>query len=207
MQQTAINWRFKYPRPLAMKEIIELLETFHTMPDALQLLLHRTAERREAPRKTCLLSPGDTCNYLYYIQKGMLACFDQGPDKEYCSWLMIEKDIATSVNSFNKQVPSTERIEAVEDSILWTLSKQQLEDICDRFTEFRIIRQCITDKYHIQSRTLDLQRKRPPEYFYDYLAGEYPEMIRRAPNTILASYMGVVESTLYKIKKERRNYR
>ena len=190
-----------------MKEIIDLLDAVHPMPPDLKILLYETAIRREVPRKTCLLSPGDTCGQLYYIQRGMLACFDRDEDKEYCTWLMMEKDIATSVNSFNNQVPSTERIESVEDCVLWTLSKQELEDISDRFLEFRIIRQRLTDKYHIQSRTLDAQRKRTPEHFYDYLAEHYPGIIRRTPNHILASYIGVVESTLYKIKKERRHYR
>lgn len=188
-----------------MKEIIDLLEGVHPMPDALKILLYETAERREAPRKTRLLSPGETCNYLYYIQHGILACFDQEEDKSYCTWLMTEKHIATSVDSFNNQVPSTEWIETVEDCVLWTLSKQQLEELCDRFLEFRIIRQLLTDKYHTQSRTWDAQRKRTPEHFYDYLAAEYPEIVRRVPNHILASFMGIVESTLYKIKKDKRH--
>ena len=190
-----------------MKEIIDLLETVHPIPDALKILLYETAVRREVPRKTRLLSPGQTCNHLYYIQQGLLACFDQDKDNSYCAWLMSEKDIATSVNSFNCEVPSTEWIETVEDSVLWTISKQQLEELSHRFLEFRIIRQHLTDKYHIQGRTCESQRKRPPDHFYDYLAGEYPEITRRVPNHILASFMGVVESTLYKIKKDRRNYR
>ena len=57
-----------------MKEIIDLLEAVHPMPDALKILLYETAERMEAPRKTRLLSPGETCNHLYYIQQGVLAC-------------------------------------------------------------------------------------------------------------------------------------
>ena len=189
-----------------MNEIIALLESVHPMSRALKLLLYETARRSEAPRKTRLLSPGETCQHLYYIEKGMLACFDQDASSSYCTWLMTEKDIATSVVSFNNQVPSTEWIETVEDCVLWTISKQELEMLSERHLAFRIIRQRLTDKYHIQSRTLDAQRKRPPEHFYDYLAQEFPEIIRRTPNHILASFMGVVESTLYKIKKERRHY-
>ncbi|HVS97678.1 MAG TPA: cyclic nucleotide-binding domain-containing protein [Puia sp.] len=190
-----------------MKEIIDLLEAVHPMPADLKILLYETTMRREVPRKTCLLLPGDTCSHLYYIQRGMLACFHRNEEKELCAWLMVEKDIATSVNSFINQVPSTERIETVEDCVLWTLSKQELEDICNRFVEFRIIRQRLTDKYHDQSRTLDTQRKCPPEQYFDYLEKHYPEIVRRTPNHILASYMGIAESTLYKIKKERRRRR
>lgn len=189
-----------------MEEIIHLLQSIHPMPNALKLLLHETARRIETPRKARLLSPGEICRHLYFIEKGVLACFDKEGEKSYCTWLMTEKDIATSVDSFNNQVPSTEWIEAIEDCVLWTVSKEELEMLTRRHIEFRIIRQHLTDKYHIQSRTLDAQRKRPPEHFYDYLAQHFPEIVRRTPNHILASYMGIVESTLYKIKKERRHY-
>jgi CRP-like cAMP-binding protein len=190
-----------------MKEIIRLLESVHPMPRALKLLLYETAHRTEVPKRSRLLSPGEICQHLFYIEKGMLACFDQEGDKHYCTWVMTETDIATAVDSFNNQIPSTEWIEAVEDCVLWSITKQDLEMLSGRHIEFRIIRQQLTDKYHIQSRIFDAQRKRPPDHFFDFLAKQFPEIIRRTPNHILASYMGVVESTLYKIKKERRHYR
>ncbi|HXB95394.1 MAG TPA: Crp/Fnr family transcriptional regulator [Puia sp.] len=190
-----------------MEEIIALLNSVHHMPKALQLRLWQMAKRKEVPRKTILLSPGDICNYLYYIEKGILACHHHEDGKSYCTWLMTERDIATSVKSFNDQVPSTESIEAVEDSILWVISKQELEELSEQFKVFRNIRQRLTDKYHKQCRDLDAQRKRTPEQFYDYLSENFPEFPRRVPNHILASYMGIAESTLYKIKKDRRNHR
>lgn len=189
-----------------MEEIIDLLESVHPMSGSLKLLVREKAQRIAVPRGTILLSPGKVCDHLYYIEKGMLACYDEEGDKRYYTWLMVEKDIATSVESFNDQVPSAESIVAIEDCILWTLSWQHLEELSGRSKIFSRIRQRLTDKYHIQSRTLDAKRKRPPEQFYDYLSLKYPEIVRRVPNHILASYMGIVESTLYKIKRERRHY-
>lgn len=189
-----------------MDEIIELLDAVHPMPRSLKGLVREKAQRIVVPRGTILLSPGEVCTHLYYIELGMLACYDEEQGRRYYAWLMVEKDIATSVESFNNQVPSTETIVAIEDCILWTLSWQHLEELSDRSKIFASIRQRLTDKYHIQSRTLDAKRKRPPEQFYDYLSLQYPEIVRRVPNHILASFMGIVESTLYKIKKERRPY-
>jgi CRP-like cAMP-binding protein len=167
--------------------------------------VYETTKRCEIRRKKKLLVPGEVCDQLYYIEKGILACFEEEKEKNYCTWLMMEGDIATSVTSFNNQVPSSETIIAVEDCILYSLSKQELEAICDRYVQFRIIRQRLTDKYHIQSRTLDAQRKRTPEHFYDYLQKNYSEMVSRVPIKILASFMGITEPTLYDIKKRRRN--
>jgi CRP-like cAMP-binding protein len=175
------------------------------MPPELSRMVYEKIRRIEVPRRTKLLVPGDICGYLYYIEKGILACYEEEKGKSYCTWLMMEEDIATSVNSFNNQVPAAETIMAVEDCILWILSKEDLEALCDRFVEFRIIRQRLTDKYHIQSRTLDAQRKRTPESFYTHLEKHYPEIVCRVPNKTLASFMGVTEPTLYDIKKRRRN--
>jgi CRP/FNR family transcriptional regulator, anaerobic regulatory protein len=190
---------------MALPEIVAFLDGTCPMPTELKNLIYETAKRCEVRRKTKLLVPGEICEHLYYIEKGILGCFETEGKKRYCTWLMMEGDIATSVNSFNNQVPSTETIVALEDCIVWVLTKEQLEDICARFVEFRIIRQLLTDKYHLQSRTMDAQRKRKPEHFYVYLEKNYPEMVSRVPNNILASFMGITEPTLYDIKKRRRN--
>jgi CRP/FNR family transcriptional regulator, anaerobic regulatory protein len=190
---------------MALPEIVVFLNGVYPMPLELQNLIFETAKRREVRRKTKLLVPGEVCEHLYSIEKGILGCFETEGKKRYFTWLMMVGDIATSVNSFNNQVPSTETIVALEDCIVWVLTKEQLEYICARFVEFRIIRQLLTDKYHIQSRTMDAQRKRKPEHFYNYLEKDYPEMVSRVPNNILASFMGITEPTLYDIKKRRRN--
>jgi CRP-like cAMP-binding protein len=114
---------------------------------------------------------------------------------------MEERNIVTCVNSFDTGLPSTESILAVEDSVVWTIDRDQLETLTRSHPDFQHIRLRLTEHYHVQSRNMDAWRKRPPEQFFALLETAYPSLVTRLPNKHLASLMGIRESTLYGIKR------
>jgi CRP-like cAMP-binding protein len=155
--------------------------------------------RIEPAKNNTLLLKGDICRDLYLIEKGILACYELDGDKKYCTWLMTKGDFVTAVESFNNQVVSTETIIAITRCTLWAITRQDLDQLTERYPEFQVIRQKLTDKYHIQSRVMDAKRKRTPEQFYDYLKETYPTIVNDTPIAILASLMGITKQTLYDI--------
>jgi CRP/FNR family transcriptional regulator, anaerobic regulatory protein len=179
--------------------IIGKMKEICPMPVELELRIRQTAKQRHVSRNTVLLDPGETCDHLYYIEQGILCCHEIADKEKYCTWLMREGDIATSVDSFNNRQKSKERIEAVEDCILHTITYEDLEAICMDFPDFRVIRQKLTEKYYNQAMLLDAQRKREPEDFYRFLAehDHFSEFVLRVPITVLASFMGIHRSTYY----------
>jgi hypothetical protein len=186
-----------------MKEVIAFLSAVSPLTDGLQVALHNTARKIEIRRLRFLHSRPDVCTNLYFIEKGLLCCYDQDKDsdRQYCTWAMEESNIVTCVNSFDTSLPSTESILAVEDSILWTIDRSQLETLTRSYPEFQHIRLRLTEHYHVQSRNMDAWRKRPPEQFFAWLEAAYPSLVTRLPNRHLASLMGIRESTLYGIKR------
>jgi CRP-like cAMP-binding protein len=196
-----------------MKEVISFLGAISPLTDGLQVALHNAATRIEVRRLGLVHSRPDVCANLYFIEKGLLCCYDQDKDTglQYCAWAMEERNVVTCVDSFDSGLPSTESILAVEDSVLWTIDRSQLEALTASFPEFRDIRLRLTERYHVQSRNMDARRKRPPEQFLAWLEAAYPSLVARLPNRHLASLMGIRESTLYAIKRTlyeiRRNKR
>jgi CRP-like cAMP-binding protein len=186
-----------------MEYPLSQLRRYHPLSAAFVHDLQTRIRRLEPARNNTLLLKGDICRDLYLIEKGMLACYDIEGGKRYCTWLMIKGDFVTAVDSFNNQVVSTETIVAVKACVLWAITKTDLDELTERYPEFQIIRQKLTDKYHIQSRIMDAKRKRPPEQFYDYLLSNYPELVRNAPATALASLMGITRTTFYDILRKR----
>lgn len=180
------------------------LRKYHSLSAAFVHDLEVRIRRLEPARNNTLLLKGDICRDLYLIEKGMLGCYDIEEGKRYCTWIMTEGDFVTAVHSFNQQAVSTETIVALSHCILWAITKDDLEQLTEKYPEFGIIRQKLTDKYHIQSRVMDARRKRSPEQFYDWLVGAYPSLVQRAPVTALASLMGITRTTLYEIIHRKR---
>ena len=186
-----------------MEYPLSQLKQHHPLSAAFIAALGGMIKKQEPSRQNTLLIKGEICDKLYLIEEGILGCFDIDENRKYCTWLMTRGDFVTAVDSFNNRVVSTETIISLTDSVVWFITRGQFDELTQRFPEFAIIRQKLTDKYHIQSRVMDARRKRPPEQFYEYLLTTYPEIITHAPMNVLASLMGIDRSTLYGIMNRR----
>lgn len=181
-----------------MEYPLSQLQRYHLLTPEFIRDLETRIRRIEARKNNTLLLKGDICRDLYLIEKGMVGCYDNEDRKHYYTWILYEGDFVTSVDSFNNQTVSTETIVALASCVLWAITKKDLDELTEKYPEFSIIRQILTDKYHIQSRVMDAKRKRPPEQYYDYLLSTYPYLVN-APATALASLMGITRTTLYEI--------
>lgn len=181
-----------------MDYALTLLGKYHKLSPAFIDDLCKRIRIIEPKLGNTLLLPGDICRDIYLIEKGMLACYDHYRHEKYCSWVMTAGDFVTAVDSFNNQVISTESIVALKKSRLLALDRQDFVYLTETYYEFLVIRLALTEKYHIQSRIMEVKRKHPPEEFYDYLCKNYPVIVNEAPKAVLASLMGITRSTLYK---------
>jgi CRP-like cAMP-binding protein len=188
-----------------MEYPLSQLRKYHPLSKAFIRDLGSRIRRIEVKKNNTLLLRGDIATDLYLIEEGMLACYDHDENgNKYCSWLMRKGDFVTSTSSFNKQEVSTEVIIAETDCILWAITRQDFDHLTETYAEFRDIRQKLTDLYHSQSREMDVQRKRDPEVFYEYLVKNYPALVAEASVTALASLMGISRQKLHGVIKLRK---
>ncbi len=77
----------------------------------------------------------------------------------------------------------------------------ELQYIYRHFPEFNFIGRVLTEKYYCQSeqRLFSLRMQRSQEK-YDYLIAHHPDLILRVPAKYIASYLGITEVTLSRIK-------
>lgn len=153
------------------------------------------------PKKGFLLKEGRICKNIYFINKGLARCFYIKEDKEVSSWFMKEGDLIISVESYFKQQPSYENIQAIEECELFSLSYEELHVIYHKFPEFNFIARVLTEKYYTLSeqRLFSLRMQRASER-YAHLMNHFPEIIQRVPSTFIASYLGITLETLSRIK-------
>jgi CRP-like cAMP-binding protein len=196
LQRSPFN--LPYAIPLLMDYPLSQLQRIHPLTPEFINDLKTRIRRIEARRNNTLLLKGDICRDLFLIEKGMVGCYDNNEKKHNYVWIYHVGDFVTSVDSFNNQTVSNETVIALTLCVLWAITKKDLEELTEKYPEFRIIRQILTDKYHVQSRVMDAQRKRHPEEFYDYLMATFPYLLN-APVTALASLMGITRTTFYTI--------
>ncbi len=155
-------------------------------------------------KKSRLLKEGQINKRIYFIQKGFARAYYIKDGKEYTTWFMGQGDIMISVYSFFTQRAATENIEILEDSILLSLTWEQLQTIYLEFPEYNIVGRIITEQYYIKSEERAIALRTLPAYErYNELIKAYPSIIQKASLGQIASHLGISQETLSRIRSKK----
>lgn len=184
-----------------METVVALLNSIHPLSQELIAYLKRTIKTKELERKDFLLRAGHVCRQVYFVQKGLLRCFYEKDNHDVSSWFMKEGDIMISVESFYQQKSSYESIQALEDCTVDYLDYKDLQYTYRHFPEFNFVGRVLTERYYCLSeqRLYSMRMQRSQER-YDYLLEHHPELVLRVPAKYLASYLGITEVTMSKVR-------
>ncbi|MDT3404567.1 Crp/Fnr family transcriptional regulator [Mucilaginibacter terrae] len=154
-------------------------------------------------KRQYLLQEGDVCKNITFVSKGLLRTYnvDDNGD-EHMSVFGWEGWWISDFNSFLTGVPAMFNIDAIEDSEVLLLSRENYEAITlaipvmDRY--FRILYQnsIVTKERRLMSSVTDTAEEK-----YLRLSQSNPDMIERIPQNLIASYLGIAPETLSRIRK------
>jgi CRP/FNR family transcriptional regulator, anaerobic regulatory protein len=190
-----------------MDTLLQFLSTIYPLSTSLQEHLYGILKQRRLSKKEYLLRAGHVCRNICFISNGLLRCFYLKDDQEVSAWFMKEGDVIVSVESFFYQKESYESIQAIEDCELYCIEHGQLEQIYRTYPEFNFVARVLLQKYYTLSeqRLYSLRMQRSQER-YEYLVQHHPELILRVPAKFLASYLGITEETLSRIRSRKLIY-
>ena len=184
-----------------MEQVFAFLNNIYPLSESLQEYLAATLQYREIGKKDYLLKAGHVCRHIYFIESGLLRCFYKKGDTEVCSWFMKENDIIVSIESFYKQITSYESIQALEDCNLHYIDYNVLHHIYRHHPEFNFTGRELTQHYYmLWARQLYGLRMQSSQERLDWLLQNHAELFLRVPAKYLASYLGITEVTLSKLK-------
>lgn len=154
------------------------------------------------PRNELIFPMGSVAKHIFYIEKGLARMFyynDAGKDITY--EFFTEGNFATPSESFLEQKPSPYSIELLEDSDLRYVSQDGLNRLLDHFPELEKIKSHILAHFLFQAnrRIVALQFQNAPQR-YETLENTQGNIIQRAPLGHIASYLGITQETLSRIR-------
>lgn len=150
-----------------------------------------------------LLTPGKDCSYLAYIREGCFRVYyyDTG-GKEIITWFSFREMVVTDLLGFYTTGKAQFYVEALEDSILYKISKTDLETLYKThpgYIEFgkKFAEEALTI---LMERTMSLHTKSAEDRYKELLAA--PDFIQKIPLKYLASYLGITDTSLSRIRKK-----
>jgi CRP-like cAMP-binding protein len=187
-----------------MTSVLHYLQSIHPLPENLIAYLQQIIRKKELSRKEYLLKEGQVCRNIHFIEKGLLRAYYVKDGGEVSSWFMQEKDVCMGVESYYRQQPSQEYIQALEDSVVYSITYEELQRIYRNFPVFNYTGRVLTERYYMLSeqRSKSMRMQRSHER-YDWLMERYPELMQRVPAKYIASYLGITEVTLSVVRGRR----
>ncbi len=157
---------------------------------------------RQIPRRFVLVKTGDIADEVYFVNKGVLRLYYEKDGEEITAFVYSENLFASSYESFLSQTKSNQCIDALEDCDLLVLSYQGMQKLYKEVPRFNIITRIIAEQRFINAqRILSSFILDSPEERYLKFTEQFPSLIQRVPQHIIASYLGVTPVSLSRIRK------
>jgi len=150
-----------------------------------------------------LLRPGQECNYLAFIKKGSFRVYFYNMNgKEIITWFSFDEMVITDMLGFYTNGKAQFYVEALEDSIIYKISKENLEMLYTKYPVYREFGRKFAEEALtiLMQRTMSLHTKSAGERYKELL--QIPDFIQRIPLKYIASYLGVTDTSLSRIRKQ-----
>jgi CRP-like cAMP-binding protein len=155
-------------------------------------------------KKQYFLQEGNVCKYAGFIVKGAMRQYsvdDKGV--EHIVQLYIENWWATDRESAIMLTPSKYNIDAWEDTELLLVTRAEMLDLIEKIPAIAQMARSMDERSYIASqRRLNSSISNTAEQRYKEFAENYPELIQRFPQHLIASYLGITKETLSRIRKQ-----
>jgi CRP-like cAMP-binding protein len=175
------------------------LVTLSTAEKIVQSFQHKEFKRNEF-----LLTEGKVPNEYFYLEHGFMRAyaFDLNGDEVTTNFYMSNQ-VVFEVSSFFNRTKSKENIQAIEDCMGWYITYDQLNNLFHTLPEFRDFGRAILVKgfASLKTRMLSMITETAEQRYQDMLQTN-PEIFQHAALKHIASYLGITDTSLSRIRKE-----
>jgi len=170
--------------------------------EELKLIL-RQFEEVTFKKNEYLIEKGKIANYYYFLESGFLRSYSIDTEgNDITTKFFSENDIVIDWHSYFLKKPSKESIQALTDGKCWKISFTNFMKLfkIEAFREVgrtRLVNNYFELKHHSVSVIADQAKDR-----YLNLLNEKPSIIQNVPLKHIATYLGITDTSLSRIRKE-----
>lgn len=148
-----------------------------------------------------ILSEGEVCQSIYYIDRGLIRQFYYKHGKEVTEHIGDDHSIFMCIESLFKEEPTRLQVEAIEQSVIYALPKAEFEKVALHNVNIQILYRKILEESLILSQIhADLVRFETAQDRYKKMCKLMPQVVLRAPLVFIASYLQMTPETLSRVR-------
>ena len=188
---------------MKVEPLITYFEKLLPLDEKEKFYLEKVFRERKIRRRQYILQEGDVCKFNSFVIEGCFRMyFVDKNGKEHNLQFAVENWWIGDIGSFHSEEPSKLNIEAIENSVILQIKKEDQLKLFVDFPKFNRIFRVFTENALIsfQKRVLQNISSTAEERYIDFIA-MYPNLFNRISNVQIASFLGVTPEFLSTIRK------
>ena len=187
-----------------MDKFFEAISPLGALSEESKQALSAAAQVIAFPKGYALVKQDRVCDYLYFIESGLTRTFYFKDGKDVTDWISDENSFACSIISFITRQPDRRNIELLEPSVVCAFHHDDLETLCKKHHDIEhLIRNILSfGLVQLQQKFDDLHFETAGQRYQNLIAKK-PDFIQRVPLGMIASYLGITQETLSRIRARK----
>jgi CRP-like cAMP-binding protein len=182
--------------------ILESISRYITFTEEETAFFVSLLRHKKMRKKQFLYQEGDICRYTTFVVEGCLRTYaidKNGTERIF--QFATEGCWIADIESLKNETPTLMNTDALEDSEILMISKQDMEMIYDKIPKYEHFSRMILENAYIahQQRILQNICFTAAER-YEHFLRKFPELSLRVPQNQIASYLGITPEFFSKMK-------
>lgn len=182
-------------------EILKYLSKYIPITIELEEEINKIEFVKRFDKRTIILEEGKISNECFFIIKGCIRSFYIKDGEEKTTEFYTEEEAVTP-STYGKKIPSEYYLECIEDTIAGVGTPELEIELYQKFPQILLLNQALGEAIMAkQQDTFAEFKMASPEERYLALLKNRPDLIQRAPQHQIASYLGIKPESLSRIRK------
>lgn len=184
-----------------MLQQLKNIQIFKSLSDQSLDLLIPHLELVEYSKGKILIEAGKVVPVFYVMASGIARAYSDGENQQITFWFGQQGDLLFSYNSYINNLPGYENVELLDHCTLYQIKVCDLLMLYQTDLEVANWGRRIAEQELIatEKRLIDRLFKTATERYHDFVK-QSPELIKRVALKHIASYLGVTQVTLSRIR-------
>ena len=187
-----------------MQNIINKIKKSISLSSEAEKYIYSIAKEKSVSKGEILIREGQTVNKTFFVSQGSLRsfCIDKEGKEHTLQFAIKDWWISDFIAIYNHE-PASLKVESITDSTVIEFNAQKLNEIFLHFPEFEPFQRKNLERHvvSLHKRILNQLQLTALER-YNLFLGQYPDIERYIPNYHIASYLGITQQSLSRVRAE-----
>lgn len=180
-----------------------ILDQIFILPGDSKSVLKNLISEVEFPKDSIIIKARKVEKTIYFIKKGIVRAFVPQENQDLTFWFGKEGDVVLPMKSYVDNHQNYENIHLLENSVLYQLKIDDLRKLFETDINIANWGRKLAEKELVKTEELFISRQfRTASQRYLELLKEQPEILQRVQLGYIASFLGITQVSLSRIRAD-----